>query len=127
MNPLTLEWVKKAEDDFAAAEQLMRARKRPVYDAVCFHSQQCVEKYLKARLQQAEIEIPRTHDLSAILDYILPIEPFWEAYRPALRLLSTYAVEYRYPGETADKHDAKSALKICKQIRALVRESLGLR
>ncbi|NJL91504.1 MAG: HEPN domain-containing protein [Coleofasciculaceae cyanobacterium SM2_1_6] len=27
----------------------------PNYDAVCFHAQQCFERYLKARLQEAEI------------------------------------------------------------------------
>jgi HEPN domain-containing protein len=43
MKPLTQEWVKKAEGDFATAERELRARKNPNYDAVCFHAQQCVE------------------------------------------------------------------------------------
>jgi len=47
MNPLTLEWVQKAEADYAAACWLDQAT-TPVHDAVCFHAQQCVEKYLKA-------------------------------------------------------------------------------
>jgi HEPN domain-containing protein len=48
MNRLTAEWVQKAEGDFLVAQKMLRARKQPVYDAVCFHSQQCAEKYLKA-------------------------------------------------------------------------------
>lgn len=50
MNPLTVEWVNKAEGDFTTALRELRARKSPNYDAACFHAQQCVEKYLKARV-----------------------------------------------------------------------------
>jgi HEPN domain-containing protein len=55
MKPLTQEWVDKAEGDFATASREIKARKAPNYDAVCFHAQQCVEKYLKARLQEEGI------------------------------------------------------------------------
>jgi HEPN domain-containing protein len=61
MKPLTHEWGQKAEGDYIAAETLRQAE-NPVYDAICFHAQQCVEKYLKAWLVQQEIDFPRTHD-----------------------------------------------------------------
>jgi HEPN domain-containing protein len=50
MKPLTSEWVEKAEGDFATAKREIRVRKTPNFDAVCFHAQQCAEKYLKALL-----------------------------------------------------------------------------
>ena len=50
MKPLSREWVEKAEGDFQVAGQIMRRRKERVYDAACFHAQQTVEKYFKARL-----------------------------------------------------------------------------
>jgi HEPN domain-containing protein len=50
MKPITSEWVIKAEGDFATAERELRATDNLNYDAVCFHAQQCAEKYLKARL-----------------------------------------------------------------------------
>ena len=50
MNELTVEWMEKAEGDYATAERELRARRRPNYDAVCFHAQQAAEKYLKAFL-----------------------------------------------------------------------------
>lgn len=50
MKPLTREWVEKTEGDFLTAARESRVRKSPNYDAVCFHAQQCAEKYLKARL-----------------------------------------------------------------------------
>jgi HEPN domain-containing protein len=63
MNPLTSEWIDKAEGDFATAQRELAARKSPNYDAVCFHSQQCAEKYMKAALQERDISIPRIHSL----------------------------------------------------------------
>jgi HEPN domain-containing protein len=53
MKPMTAEWVAKAEGDFAMVERESHARKNPNYDGVCFHAQQCAEKYLKARLCEA--------------------------------------------------------------------------
>jgi len=41
------EWIEKAEEDFHVALSLRRSRRYPAHNAVCFHAQQCVEKYLK--------------------------------------------------------------------------------
>jgi HEPN domain-containing protein len=62
MKPITLEWIDKAEGDWFSAQREVRARKHPNYDAACFHSQQCAEKYLKARLQESGIAFKKTHD-----------------------------------------------------------------
>jgi hypothetical protein len=48
MKPIVIERVDKTEGDFATMEREARARKNPNYDGVCFHAQQCAEKYLKA-------------------------------------------------------------------------------
>jgi HEPN domain-containing protein len=84
MNPLVLEWLQKAEGDFEIVQRLSRVRNRPsVLDGVCFHAQQCAEKYLKARLQESREAIPRTHDLIGLLELLLPFEPMLEPLRPA--------------------------------------------
>ena len=75
MKPITRERAKKAEDDFKVASQILRRRKDIVPDAACFFSQQCVEKYLKARLIEAGVVFPRTHDLLQLLNLCLPVEP----------------------------------------------------
>ena len=62
MNPLTIEWIHKAEGDWDAVLREYRARKRPNYDATCFHAQQIAEKYLKAYLQEYNLSIPRSHN-----------------------------------------------------------------
>lgn len=84
MKPATREWIEKAEADFLSAGREYRARKHPNFDAACFFAQQCIEKYLKARLVRAGTTVPKSHDLSALLDLLLPLEPLWEAFRPQL-------------------------------------------
>ncbi len=62
-NPRGLfEWIKKAEDDLRVAQHEMEYD-QPSYDAICFHSQQCAEKYLKGFLTEYSVEFPRTHML----------------------------------------------------------------
>jgi len=126
MKLITLEWIEKAEGDFISAQREYRARKNPNYDSACFHAQQCIEKYIKARLQESEIPFGKTHDLSVLLDNVLPLEPFWEPLRPRLRILSAFAIEFRYPGQTADREIAHEAVEICKDIRKFIRQSMGI-
>jgi len=126
MNPITREWVEKAEGDFSIAGRELRVRKSPSYDGVCFHAQQCAEKYLKARLNAAGKRIPKTHDLDVLLNLCLPLEATWELLRPATQILSDYAVRFRYPGATADRGKAKEALEAGKLIRERVRAALRL-
>ena len=94
MKQLTREWIVKAEGDFALVKREARVRASPNYDAVCFHAQQCAEKYLKARLCEARLEFPKTHDLNALLDIIIPLESRWELYRPDLVFLTDFAVSF---------------------------------
>ncbi|HBA88632.1 MAG TPA: DNA-binding protein [Geobacter sp.] len=126
MKPLTEEWIAKAEGDFATAGREFRARKSPNYDAVCFHTQQCVEKYLKAVLQENEMEFGRTHNLSGLLDKITPAYPFLETIRPSLHLLNAFAIDFRYPGESADKALAGKAYVLCSDVRHSIRTLLNL-
>ena len=46
MKLITQEWINTAEGDFATAQRELQIQQMPNYDAVCFHSQQCIEKYL---------------------------------------------------------------------------------
>ena len=112
----TREWVDKAEADFATAGRELRARRQPNYDAACFHAQQCVEKYLKAKLVEVKIRFTKTHDLVRLLDLILPREPLWELFRPLLIELSRFAVAFRYPGESATRESL--TLPVCLRMNS---------
>ena len=122
----TREWVRYAEDDYDVACLLMRSRKKSVANAIGFHCQQCVEKYLKARLEEAGLPVPKVHGLAGLLKLLAPMEPLWMTFEPAAVHLTNYAVKFRYPGHVATKQDAKDALKDCRAIRKEVRASLGL-
>lgn len=126
MQPLTSEWVQKAEGDLATARRELRARTAPNYDAACFHAQQCAEKYLKALLQEAVTPFGKTHNLSLLLDLLKDQYPTLELIRPTLAMLSAYAVEYRYPGESADKDVARQAVKMAEEVKQLVVEFLRI-
>ena len=126
MKPLAREWAAKAEGDFVVAAQIMRQRKNQVLDAACFHCQQSAEKYLKARLSEAGIAFPKTHDLVVLLKLVLPKEPLWASLMAAAQTLTDYAVDFRYPGDSANLTEARSALKHAGAIRREARSSLGL-
>jgi HEPN domain-containing protein len=126
MKPAAREWVDKAEADFAAALLLRKSRKKHSRDIVCFHLQQCVEKYLKSRLEVAGIPYPKTHDLERLLDLVLVVEPLWAPLRPTAIAITDYAVEVRYPGKTASRVETDALLAAAKHIRKLIRDSLGL-
>ena len=83
-NPATAEWITKAEGDFATAGRELRARKSPNYDAVCFHTQQCAEKYLKAVLQENERHIPKIHNLIELMLLCEKIDSSFEMLRSDL-------------------------------------------
>src|SRR5574339_749024 len=105
MNPATTEWVSKAEGDFLTAGRELRARKSPNYDAVCFHAQQCAEKYLKAVLQENERNIPKIHNLIELMLLCEEIDSSFEMLRADLVIMERFSVLTRYPGESAEMED----------------------
>ena len=125
-NPIAAEWVCKAEGDVAILERECRARKEPSYDGACFHAQQCAEKYLKARLCEADVSFSKIHDLVALLEQVLEAEPGWETFREDLAFLSDFSVSFRYPGESADRGSALDARRRCRLFRQAARHALGL-
>jgi HEPN domain-containing protein len=126
MKSLVSEWVAKAEDDFHTATRERRARRDPNPDAVCFHAQQSVEKYMKAWLLHYRVAFGRTHDLGELLHLCLPKRPMWELLRDSVLLLNQYAVEIRYPGESATLSEAREAYEILVRLRAEFRKDLRL-
>jgi HEPN domain-containing protein len=96
MKKLTKPWVRKAEDDFLAAEELGQANIL-LLDQICFHCQQSAEKYLKALLQEHGASVPRTHVLQELLARLLPQVPSLRGLKRGAEFLTRYAVETRLP------------------------------
>ena len=127
MNPSVAEWVTKAEGDFLTAGRELRARKSPNYDAVCFHAQQCAEKYLKAVLQEKNKHIPKIHNLLELMLICEELDNSFEMLRADLVMMERYSVQVRYPGSFAVKEDARSAYAAARTTRKFIRQKLGLK
>ena len=125
MKQLTHEWVEKAEGDHRVASAQWQSDD-PVWDAICFHAEQCAEKYLKAWLVEHEIEFPKTHDLEALAKLCLSSLGEVEQLRDGLRFLTSFAIEIRYPGVLAQREDARRCRQASLEARNLVRAKPGL-
>jgi len=122
------QWIEKAEHDIRNAEHTLTLKKNCPLDTVCFHAQQCAEKYLKALLVSRSVDFPKTHDLR-ILMQMVP-----KGVKLGLRMnevlsLNRYTIEARYPGdwEPITRKEAKEALAIASKVRQAVRTYLPIK
>ena len=125
MNKILAEWLSKAEGDYAVANREMEASGGNC-DAICFHSQQMAEKYLKAFLFKNRVDFPKVHNLVELLELCLVIDSSLETCRDFLDRLDDYAVLYRYPGASADQSDADIAFRDAEKIRTIMRSKLDI-
>ena len=125
MKPLTAEWVDKAEGDFATMERESRARTNPNFDGICFHAQQCVEKYLKALLVLHSIEFARVHHIGDLINR-LPAQLRPDLTPEEQEQLTDYAVSTRYPGdyERIPLVEARHAVQVARRARKQIRRHL---
>lgn len=118
------EWAGMAENDLRAAVHLLKLGRQCPTEVVCFHAQQCVEKYLKALLVLAGIDFPRTHDLEQLTSLLPPRfhVPLTDGERAEL---TDYAVGARYPGAgEIPMRDARLAIAIARRVRSKARALL---
>jgi len=110
-------WLAFAREDLRMAELALA---ESIFNQVCFHAQQCVEKAIKGWLEQQGQAPPRTHrmaDLLALLPYDLMGELSDE-----LRLLDRFYIPTRYPdalpgmlpGGMPTQRDAEEALDLAR-------------
>jgi HEPN domain-containing protein len=69
---------------------------------------------------------PKAHGLAELQRALVKVDPLWHRPVEDLRLLTLSAVAFRYPGESAERDEAKEALRIASGIRKLARQALGL-
>ena len=126
MKRKTAQWVRKAEADLLLVK-LAGAKKVELRDLICFHCQQAIEKYLKAVLQELGWAVPYTHDLTGLIDLLIPTDRTWHRLRRGTPQLTRYAVEYRYSGMKATPRQARAAFTKALAFRVHTRQRLGLR
>ena len=118
------EWLTKADNDLTNAAHTLKLGTACPTDTVCFHAQQCVEKYLKALLVWEGIDFPRTHDLEALVA-LVPSESRPDLGDEELARLTEYATGARYPGwEEIPLAAARRAVAVVRRVRRSVRRVL---
>lgn len=115
-------WIAKAESDLKIGKDEMTTEK-PATDGVCFHMQQCVEKYLKAYLIYCGREFRKTHDIAELIELCSETDSEFKKLQETGAIeLTDYAVEIRYGEEfyfpTLD--EAKEAIEICEKLKEFV-------
>ncbi len=115
-------WFRKAENDLINAENTIKMEASPT-DTICFHAQQCAEKYLKGFLTFHEIDFPKTHSIEGLVELCKQIVPEIESELEDVEILSSYGVEVRYPDEIyydIPKEDAREAIDLAKKVKSVV-------
>ncbi|MFH1707049.1 MAG: HEPN domain-containing protein [Planctomycetota bacterium] len=122
---IVAEWLDKACADMDLARHLL-AENAAFPNAIGFHSQQAVEKYLKAFLTWHQVPFPKTHDLDELLDIIAGINKSLAASLRNAIILTPYGVEVRYPGGASDitPKDAAEAVKLGLKVSEAIQSRL---
>jgi len=123
---IVTKWAVKADNDFKTGMDEFNSPD-PTYDTVCFHMQQCAEKYLKAFLIFRNKEISKTHNITLLLQQCAMIDKDFEQFiNEETAKLTYYAVEARYPDDfyMPTYEEALQAMDIAEEIRSLVRTKI---
>lgn len=115
MREIVREWVNKGDSDFIAAKTL--APQKGLENQTGFHCQQAIEKWLKAYLIKQGEELRKIHDLTALVIDCEKYDPTFQELEPLVEGITDFAVEFRYPGESATTEEVQDALDKTVKIR----------
>lgn len=125
--------IKFAEEDIRSAEILFGEE---IYNQACFHSQQCVEKLLKACLLSHGKHFPKIHSLDELAEECIKAgELSLLQYKSSIAILTLYYTVTRYPdaliGSLPDRlpneSDAKEAIDTAKSIYDLLVKKIDMK
>jgi HEPN domain-containing protein len=131
MKEAALEWLRSAEEDLVVIESIKNMP--TATGAASFHAQQCVEKSLKAVIEQTVGDVPKIHDLQTLFEKTkslisLPYE------EETVDTLSTLYIESRYPGALGllphgrpTTEDVAKFLNLAKTVLRMVKDHLEKR
>lgn len=109
------DWLRYAYSDL----ELARVKRPPkvLFEGLCFHAQQAVEKALKAVLIANGVPPTKTHNIRTLLDLLPPdvVPPEEVEYAAGL---TDYAVISRYPGdfESIDEKEYKETVQLAETV-----------
>jgi HEPN domain-containing protein len=119
-------WFTKAEADLQAAELLLNTA-NPLLDIVCYHAQQCSEKYPKGYLVARSIPFKFVHELAYLTRLCIEQEPEFSEIIDIASELQDYATGVRYPDDELDEptlQETQRAVACTKEIRAFIMQRI---
>jgi HEPN domain-containing protein len=121
---LVEQWRRKASQDLETAEHLLGTTR--FHEAIAFHAQQAVEKYLKALLVCRQVEFPKTHDIGRLLDCLATFDPETAAGLRDADELTPFGVEMRYPSDAPEllPGEASDAVEVARRVKERVSDLL---
>ena len=123
----TNRWIKKAEKDLLSAKKLLEAG---IYDYSLFHSEQAVEKYLKAVLTYYNIPFQRTHNILKLVRVCSAIDKDYHKLKELnLSILFPLGIEVRYPEAETEitEQDAREAIDVAEKVRNFILRKLNIK
>lgn len=120
-------WLYFAKEDLDVARITLREQ---IFNQVCFHSHQCVEKCLKAVLRNNNQAPPKIHILIDLLRSCITFNPLLTSFELACKSLDRYYIPVRYPDALPgslpsglpDKANAEEAFEMATKIFDFVKE-----
>jgi len=110
-------WLRYAEADLQMARTPLPTG--GLYEQLCFHAQQAIEKSIKAVLIREGVEVPRVHSIERLID-LLPVGVARTKELVDAAQLTEYATTFRYPGEAepTTEEDYREALGLSEAVFA---------
>jgi HEPN domain-containing protein len=124
MTQETKAWYDMALMDLGVAKHLAETYYPKPIEIICYHCQQSAEKAIKAMIMfyGADGGVPKSHDLSFLLNQIKNKMYIEDKYYDYADTLSPYGVSVRYPNELfLEERHAKEAVQVADEIVQWVR------
>ena len=94
MLKMSIEWLKAANDDLILLKDI--SNNKHITNLIAFHSQQAVEKTLKAYIEFQDKKVPKIHKIQSLVDMV---DIDLEVYDELIQLLDQLYIDSRYPGD----------------------------
>lgn len=119
LHDVAIRFARKARSDEIALDKLADDPDVPD-DVIGFHSQQALEKLLKASLAHAGVAPPRIYDLGELLTLLEDAGQSPPVSMSDARVLVPWAVEFRYDDLLEERLDRDASREAVEKMRAWV-------
>ncbi|MEM5827886.1 MAG: HEPN domain-containing protein [Candidatus Aenigmatarchaeota archaeon] len=118
-------WIEKAIKDLESSKVLYNSEN---YEYSLFHSQQAVEKFLKAFLTFHNKPFPKTHNIAKLIEMCKEIDKeFDKLYEIEADKLYPIGMDVRYPIDVEiSEEEAKEAIEIAEKVKEFVLNKLKI-